>query len=356
MIEKIRKAMKENNIETVLITNLENEKSSYNLFYASGFKGSSGFTLIGEDFAYLITDFRYEQVSKEQVKECEVIIQKGPMFNELKELVEKHNIAKIHVDPNTFFFEIKTIKKICNVEIDSFENLFYKMREVKSDDEVAKIKKACEITDKAFSHMLEYIKVGMTEKEISNELEHTLKMFGGTKASFDSIVASGPNGALPHATPGDRKVQKCDLITLDFGCYYDRYASDMTRTIAVGDISEEQEKIYNTVLKAQLAGVQAARAGITGKELDQVCRDVITEAGYGEYFRHGTGHGLGLDVHEGPGVSSGNLEPLEVGNVVTVEPGIYVPGLGGVRIEDDILITEDGCKILNTSRKELIKI
>ncbi len=356
MLLKLRNEMKSLNIDAMLITNIENEKSAFNLYYTTGFKGSSGFALIGHDFAYLVTDFRYKEAVKEQVTECEIIIQTKSLFDELKTLVEKHSISTLHIDPNTFYFEVLKIKEMCDVEIKSFDTLCSKLRQVKEQEEINAIKSACEITDRVFSHLVKFIKPGMTEIEISNELERVTKEFGASKISFESIVASGPNGALPHARPSERKICNGDLITLDFGCYYNKYASDMTRTIAVGEIDSKLEEIYNIVLEAQLAGVKAVKAGVSGKEVDKVCRDIITNAGYGEYFKHGTGHGLGLDVHELPSVSPSNDKPLEVGNVVTVEPGIYIPGLGGVRIEDDVLVTADGCEILNKSDKNLIKI
>ena len=229
-----------------------------------------------------------------------------------------------------------------------------KLRMIKTDDEIRTIRRAAEIADEAFSHILTFIKPGVTELEVSNELEFFMRRLGASESSFDTIVASGKRSALPHGVATGKTIENGDMVTLDFGALYDGYVSDITRTVAVGEPTEELKKIYHIVLEAQMRACSALKPGMTGKEADAVARDYIKDHGYGEAFGHSTGHGIGLEVHEGPGLSFRSDTVLKPGMVVTVEPGIYVPGLGGVRIEDDVLITEDGCELLTSSPKELI--
>ena len=210
------------------------------------------------------------------------------------------------------------------------------------------------ITDKAFSEVCGRVREGMTEKELAAELIYCLYKNGGEGLSFDPIVVSGPNTSMPHGVPGDRKLQKGDFITMDFGVLYQGYCSDMTRTVALGYATDEMRRVYDTVLKAQLAGIAASRAGVTGKEVDTAARDVITAAGYGEYFGHSYGHSLGLEIHEAPNCAQRCPQPIPAGAVCSAEPGIYLPGKFGVRIEDVMHLTADGAEILTRSPKNLI--
>ena len=216
------------------------------------------------------------------------------------------------------------------------------------------MRKAQEITDKAFSEVLTRIKAGMTEKQLQAELIYCLYKNGGEGLSFDPIVVSGPNTSLPHGVAGDRVIQEGDFITMDFGVLYQGYCSDMTRTVAVGYVTEEMRKVYDTVLQAQKAGLAATKPGATGREIDGAARQLITDAGYGQYFGHGYGHCLGLKVHERPSCSPGNQKPMEVNMVSSAEPGIYLPGKFGVRIEDVVIFTEDGYENITASPKNLI--
>ena len=213
---------------------------------------------------------------------------------------------------------------------------------------------AQEITDGAFKAVLDFIRPGMTEREIAARLVYEMMRRGGEKVSFDPIVAAGPNGSRPHAVPGDQVVDTDMFITMDFGCKVDGYCSDMTRTVAMGEPTDEMEQVYATVLAAQRAGINAARAGVTGREMDAAGRQVIAEAGYGEYFGHGYGHSLGIEIHESPNANTRDETLLPVGAVVSAEPGIYLPGKFGVRIEDVTVLTADGCMVLTKSPKELI--
>ena len=220
--------------------------------------------------------------------------------------------------------------------------------------ELELMRKAQEITDLTFTQLQKVICAGMTEKDLRAELIYRLYKNGADGLSFDPIVVSGPNTSMPHGVPGDRQLQFGDFITMDFGCIYKGYCSDMTRTVALGFVTEEMDKVYKTVLKAQLAGIAATKAGVSGKAIDGAARKVIADAGYGEYFGHGYGHSLGLEIHENPSPNASNTEPLPAGVVCSAEPGIYLPGKFGVRIEDVTIITEEGCEDITGSPKNLI--
>ncbi|WP_390485644.1 M24 family metallopeptidase, partial [Staphylococcus pseudintermedius] len=228
------------------------------------------------------------------------------------------------------------------------------IRQTKDEGEIKAIQKAAQIVDEAYKYILTLVKPGMTEKEVKAHLESKMLHLGADDTSFDTIVASGIRGAMPHGVASDKVIQSGEMVTLDFGAYYNGYCSDITRTFAVGQPSEEMVKIYNIVLKSQEAAIAAIRPGMTGKEMDSIARDIITEAGYGKHFGHSLGHGIGLDIHELPGLSQKSDVVLEKNHCVTIEPGIYVEGLGGVRIEDDILITENGGERFTNCTKDLI--
>jgi Xaa-Pro aminopeptidase len=229
-------------------------------------------------------------------------------------------------------------------------------RGVKEDWELDLMRKAQAITDKAFAEVVGRVKAGMTELELQAELIYCLYKNGATGLAFDPIVVSGPNTSLPHGVPGDREIQEGDFITMDFGVIYQGYCSDMTRTVALGHATEEMKKVYDTVLQAQLAGIAATKAGVTGKQIDAAARQVITDAGYGDYFGHGYGHSLGMEVHESPNCNPKGETPMAENMVTSAEPGIYLPGKFGVRIEDVVVFTKDGCEILTASPKNLIII
>lgn len=220
--------------------------------------------------------------------------------------------------------------------------------------ELELMRKAQEITDKAFEEMCKVVKVGMTEKEVEAELIYRLYKNGADGLPFQPIVVSGPNTSMPHGVPGERVLEYGDFVTMDFGCLYKGYCSDMTRTVALGFVTEEMDKVYHIVLEAQLAGIAATKAGVAGRDMDGAARKVITDAGYGAYFGHGYGHSLGLEIHEAPNAGPSSEQPMPVGAVCSAEPGIYLPGKFGVRIEDATVITEDGVEILTKSPKNLI--
>jgi len=244
--------------------------------------------------------------------------------------------------------------KASGIELVPVSESVEKLRLIKSNEEIKILEEAAKIADHAFDHILTYIKPGLTEIAVMNELEFFMRKQGATSSSFDIIVASGLRSALPHGVASEKVIETGDFVTLDFGAYYKGYCSDITRTIAVGEPSDKLKEIYNIVLEAQLRGVNGIKAGLTGREADALTRDYITEKGYGEYFGHSTGHGIGLEIHEAPGLAFRSDTVLEPGMAVTVEPGIYIPGIGGVRIEDDIIVTSEGNEVITKSPKELI--
>ena len=241
-----------------------------------------------------------------------------------------------------------------NVEMVPAQGLVNGLRAAKDQEELDAMVQAQRISERAFDEILKFIKPGVTEKEIAAKLEYDMLRFGAQKMSFDPIVVSGPNGSLPHGVPSDKKVENGEFITMDFGCIYNGYCSDMTRTVALGEPTEEMRKVYNVVLQAQLAGLAASKAGVTGKSIDAAARKVIEDAGYGEYFGHGYGHSVGIEIHESPNANLRDETLMPVGAAVSAEPGIYLPGRFGVRIEDVAIMTEDGCIDITKAPKDLI--
>ncbi|PAD69463.1 Xaa-Pro dipeptidase [Bacillus sp. 7586-K] len=349
-LDKIRNRFKELSIDGLLIT------SEYNRRYMTGFTGTSGIALISEDKAVFMTDFRYTEQAAKQVKEYEIVQHTGPLSEEVAQLVSKLGIKKLGFEQDHLTYqEYSNYKKVLNsVEFIPVSGAVEKLRLIKSPAEIKILKEAAEIADAAYKHILTFVKPGVREIDVSNELEFFMRKNGAVSSSFDIIVASGYRSALPHGVASEKEIEKGDFVTLDFGAYYKGYCSDITRTFAVGQPSDELKKIYSIVLEAQLRGMNGIKPGMTGKEADALTRDYISEHGYGEYFGHSTGHGLGMEVHEGPALSYRSDTILQPGMVVTVEPGIYIPNLGGVRIEDDTVITENGNESLTHSSKELI--
>lgn len=348
-LDKVRAVYDSQNIDAIWITN------DKNLRYLANFTGSAGEVIITRDKAYFVTDFRYKEQAKEQAKGLEVVIHSGDLHGEIKNILVDNKIERLGVEADSLILATYLkVKDLFEAEIVPTNGVVEKIREVKEDSEVELIKEACEITDQAFDHILTFIKPGVTEIEVANELEHFLKGKGATAMSFDTIVASGIRSSMPHGVASEKVIEQGDMITLDFGCYYKGYSSDITRTIALGEPDPKLIEIYDIVLEAHNRVIEGTKAGMTGKEIDALARDYITEKGYGECFGHSTGHGLGLDVHEMPAVSMRYDQPVTEGMVITDEPGIYVEGLGGVRIEDDLLIQKDGVLSLNHSPKELI--
>ncbi|WP_449536913.1 Xaa-Pro dipeptidase [Ferdinandcohnia sp. Marseille-Q9671] len=348
-LEKLRESFSDYGINGLLVTN------SYNRRYITNFTGTAGVALISEDSAIFITDFRYVEQASEQVKEFEIVQHSGPILEEVAKQAEKMGITKLGFEQDDLTFSTySAYESVVKAELVPVSGAIEKLRLIKSESEIKILKEATEIADAAFTHILNVIRPGITEIEVSTELEFFMRKQGAVSSSFDTIVASGIRSALPHGVASEKVIETGDFVTLDFGAYYKGYCSDITRTVAVGNPSDELKNIYNIVLEAQLRGMAGIKAGITGKEADALTRDYITEKGYGEYFGHSTGHGLGMEVHEQPSLSVRSDTVLEPGMIVTVEPGIYIAGLGGVRIEDDTIVTKDGNESLSFSTKELI--
>ena len=342
--------MQEKELDGIIINNLKN------VYYLTGFWGSNGTVFISRDRQILVTDARYIIAAKQEVTGFEI-------FAERDELATIAKIAK-DMGLSRIGFEDEISVSYYNRMQGAFEGLelvpqtqfVEALRMIKDETEIETIRKACSISDQAFHDALEFIKPGKTEIEIANFLDFRMRELGAAGLSFDTILASGINSSKPHAHPMHKPVELGEAITMDFGCLYEHYVSDMTRTIYLGHVSDEQAEIYNTVLKANQALIDQVKAGLGFRDFDKIPRDIIVEAGYGEYFTHGIGHGIGLDIHEEPYFSQTSTEVIKSGMVLTDEPGIYIEGKYGVRIEDDILITDKGCELLTLAPKELIVI
>lgn len=349
-IEKLRTTMRQYGLESLLIT------SPYNLRYLTNFTGTTGLAVITLERLYFVTDSRYTEQAEKQAEDFIIVQNIGPIYEEVTKILEQDEPENIGFEENITYAEYVALEEIVPLTTDlvPVSGMVEALREVKSADEVAIIKQACAISDQAFTHILDYIKPGMTEIQVANELDFYMRSLGASGVSFETIVASGARSAMPHGVASEKIIEQGDLVTLDFGCYYHGYVSDMTRTIAVGEPDEKLKEIYQIVLEAQEKVLEVAKAGLSGAEYDRIARDYIVEKGYGAYFSHGIGHGIGLEIHEEPTISQRLDNILYAGQVITDEPGIYLSGLGGVRIEDDLLITEEGCEVLTHAPKELI--
>jgi Xaa-Pro aminopeptidase len=348
-IEKLRSNFSTQGIDGFLIT------SPFNRRYISNFTGTAGVVLISAEKAQFITDFRYIEQASKQCQGFDIIKLAGTIPEEVAAQVKKLGIKKLGFEEDFLTYSsFKVYDKEIDAELVPISGIIENLRLIKTDAELKILKVAADIADAAFKHILDFLRPGKTELEISNELEFFMRRAGATSSSFDTIVASGHRSALPHGVASDKVIEAGDIVTMDYGCYYNGYVSDITRTVAVGEPDTKLKEIYEIVLEAQLRGMAGIKPGMTGKQADAVTRDYITEKGYGEYFGHSTGHGIGLEIHEGPALSMKSDVILEPGMVVTCEPGIYIPGLGGVRIEDDTLITKDHNEALTHSTKELI--
>ena len=325
-------------------------------YYAVGFHGE-GNAVVTAQGCFYFTDSRYIEAANHLITGAEIAMT-GRSRNYramVQEVVDRCRIRKLGFEEGYLSVaDYNLWKEGLTAELVPAQKLVDALRAAKDDGEIALMTKAQEITDRAFSEILKFIQPGMTEQEIAAKLQYDMLRFGAEKMSFDPIVVSGPNGSLPHGIPSAKQVQQGEFITMDFGCKYGGYCSDMTRTVALGEPTGEMQKDYQTVLEAQLAGIAVTKAGVPGKSIDAAARKVIEDAGYGEYFGHGYGHSLGIEIHESPNANTREETLLPVGAVVSAEPGIYLPGKFGVRIEDVTVLTADGCMVLTKSPKELI--
>lgn len=331
--------------------------SRYSRMYAAEFDIAEGSAIVSRNGARYFTDSRYIESAQKNLKGFEVLETK-PGCSELDLINQAISDFGIHClgfeEQYLTVAEFNGYQEHISAQFVPAQGKINSFRASKEPWELDRMVKAQEITDKAFTEVCTRIHEGMTEKELCAELIYCLYKNGGEGLSFDPIVVSGPNTSMPHGVPGERRLQKGDFITMDFGVLYQGYCSDMTRTVALGYATDEMKKVYDTVLKAQLAGLAVSKAGVSGKEVDTAARDVITQAGYGPYFGHSYGHSLGLEIHEAPNCNQRNTQPMPLHAVCSAEPGIYLPGKFGVRIEDVAIFEEDGCRDITHSPKDLL--
>ncbi len=348
-IVRLRAQMERAGLDAALL------KSATAIRYFSGFTSDESSVLITKDRAVLLTDFRYTIQAKAQAGDCcEIIEVSGAAHREkLKEIIESENVKRIGFEEDVVSFAQYQAYEQFGAELVPFAKELSLLRIKKTADEIESLQKAQAMADQAFAELLKVVKPGMTERRVAAELEYICAKLGSEGPSFETIVGSGPNGAMCHAVPGERQLQEGDLVVLDFGCMYNGYHSDMTRTFAVGAVDPFAEEIYNIVLEAQTRALDALKPGITGKELDAIARDYITDKGYGDCFGHSLGHGFGLLIHEEPRASISGETVFEEGMTITVEPGIYIEDKFGVRIEDCCVVTKDGKLNFAHATKEL---
>ena len=324
-----------------------------NVAYFTGKKGNDCALYVTQDEAFIITDFRYREMAQ-QFTWLTYFEQFSGKF--VFDLLNSRPEKRIGIEKDRILYsQVLALKEKCpDKEFVPTEDIVLALREIKDEFEIEATRKACAVAMKAFDHMCGYLRPGLTEREAAAELEHFMKQNGAEDLSFDTILITGAKTSLPHGVPGDDVIKKGDFVTMDYGCKVDGYCSDETRTVAVGQPAQEMIDVYNIVLEAQLNACNNIHAGLTGKECDAFARDVIEKAGYGEYFGHSLGHGTGLEIHESPRYSQQNDGIIKAGTIVSIEPGIYLPGRFGVRIEDLALVTEKGIINFVTAPKELI--
>ncbi|MCP4703124.1 MAG: aminopeptidase P family protein [candidate division Zixibacteria bacterium] len=357
-IKKFQAWIKKENLDGFIVRRHESMR------YLCGFSGGSpsepdGVLIVKQKSADFITDFRYYEQARKELKGAKLIKGERDAIGSLKtETKFLGKNLKYGFEPEYMSVSEKNRfqESLGDSILIPFKDAVEMLSIIKEKSEVEMIQKACDISDAAFQRILGYVKPGLKESEVCAELEYQMMMLGSDKAAFETILASGFRSALPHGSASKKKIAKGDFVTFDFGATFGGYVSDMTRTIVMGKATARQKKVYNTVKRAQLAGLRKVKSGVLGKAVDLAARKVIDKAGYKKYFRHGTGHGIGMYVHMKPSAGPLSTDILKRGMVLTVEPGIYFPGWGGVRIEDDVLVTNTGCRVLNSSPKKLLEI
>lgn len=349
--DKIAARLGDYGLDAMMIT------SEPNRLYATGFHSTAGMAIVTTTGSYFFTDSRYIEAASKRIDNCQILenTREKPMSMLAEEVIARHGIKRLGFEESyTTVEEYDLWREKLSCELVPAAGLLGELRAVKDQGEIDTMIAAQRIAEKALTEVLNFIKVGRTEKEIAAFLQYQMLLGGAEKMSFDPIVVSGANSSMPHGVPTDKPVASGDFITMDFGCIYGGYCSDMTRTVAVGSVTEEMDKVYHTVLRAQLEGIAATKAGVAGKTVHEAGAAVIREAGYGAYFGHGFGHSLGVEIHESPNASPANDKPLPAGAVISAEPGIYLPGRFGVRIEDVVVVKEGGCEDITLAPKELL--
>ena len=352
-LEKIKLSLNQNNLDGIIITNLKNIR------YISGFSGSSATCLIINESEYFISDGRYKIQSEIEVKNMEIFIDDESNFDIIKKqkLINNKKLKLGFESDKTTHDELQSLKLLFpQVNWVPIKNIIENISKIKDKQEIQCIRQAVEITDEVFDQIIPDLRIGLNEKEIAAKISFALKILGADEDAFRPIVAGGPNSALPHAFPSSRELQKGDFLILDFGAKYNGYHADMTRTVVIKECSEKQKEIYNIVSESQKLGIKNISDNTDCKHIDSICRNYIKTSGYGDNFIHSTGHGLGLEIHENPRFSKNSKDKIYSNYIMTVEPGIYIPNLGGVRIEDDVIVKKTNSEILNKSTKELIVI
>lgn len=349
-LKAVRVSMTTHRLQSMLVTELAHVR------YLTGFSGSSGLCLITPTKQFFITDRRYESQAPQEVNGFNILIAKQKLFPLLAERKLVPTKSRIGFESQHISVEdMNSLRKLLpRRNFIPATSILENVTAIKDDKEIDLIRSAAGISDKVFDKLLTLVRPGIRECDIAAEISYWHKKYGAECDAFDPIVACGERGALPHAQASERKIRSGELVVLDFGCRYRGYHSDITRTLAIGNPSAEMKKVYRIVLDAQKKAIDAVRSGVTARSIDTIARKHIQKNGYGRYFIHSLGHGLGIHVHDPLRVSAISSAVLETGNVVTIEPGIYIPGRYGVRIEDDIVVRESGCDILTTSSKELI--
>ncbi|MBS7575981.1 MULTISPECIES: Xaa-Pro peptidase family protein [unclassified Enterococcus] len=347
LIEKMRQKMKNSGLDAILIQNLKN------VFYLTGFTGTNGTVLLTPDDNIFITDSRYTEQATKQIKGY-TISENRNIYEVIEMFLGTAIEFTIGFEDTISYRDYLRLEELpLNLTPLEQSNFVEELREIKTPGEIEIIRQACAISDHAFSKLLDFIQIGKTELELANFLDFEMRKLGASGLSFDTIVASGVRSAMPHGVASQKKIETGDVITFDFGCYYENYVSDMTRTIVINQASDEVKAVYQTVLSANQAVLKQAKAGISYGNYDRFARSIIEEAGYGDYFTHSIGHGIGIDIHEEPFFANRELKLIE-NQVITDEPGIYLPNQFGVRIEDDLVVTQTGVSILTHAPKELI--
>lgn len=351
-IAEIQEKLRALGLDGLLISDEKNQR------YASGFPFTDGAVLVGREKAWLITDSRYIEAAEKAAGSAltvQLYDRRQPLKELLRRDIKEAGIERLAAEEDKLSHrEYLEYEKALGLEFKPCGNMLRELRASKSEEELRYMQQAQDIAELALEDVLHVIRPGMTEREVMAELVYSMLRHGSEGNSFDPIVVTGEKTSMPHGTPGDKLIKAGDFVTMDFGCLKNGYCSDMTRTVAVGHATEEMKTVYDIVLRAQLAGIAAARPGIPGREIDAAARKVIEEAGYGAWFGHGFGHGLGLDIHEYPSANPSGLAPMPEGAVCSAEPGIYLPGRFGVRIEDVMVLEKGGSRLLTKAKKELI--
>ena len=328
-----------------------------NMFWVTEGYTGEGVVFVSAKRQVIVTDFRYTEQAGNQAPDYTCVMTEGKLNHDawVARLCQEDGITELHYEDD--YLTVKAFAALQaalpGIDLQPVSQAPERLRQIKTEAEAANIRKACDITSEAYAQILGKIREGMTEKELRIELDFLQLKLGARGNSFDTIIASGENGSLPHAIPSDRKLRKGDMITMDFGCIFNGYMSDMTRTVALGEPSKVMRKVYETVLEAQLMGVEILAPGKNCFEIDKQIRNFIDAKGYAGRFGHGLGHSVGIDIHENPRLSQFCHDTVQVGHVLTVEPGIYLPGVGGVRIEDTCLVVPGGCEPLTSAPKAL---